>query len=93
MIRNSSYDVKIICCLMGTSMTIFFPVSYSLIQVYFSLHISVFYSSDFTRSKRKRKRKLVLLFFFFLTQGVRASLCAPQLIPGPIKHPPSPINK
>ena len=60
MIRNSSYDVKIICCLMGTSMTIFFPVSYSLIQVYFSLHTSVFYSSDFTRSKRKRKRKLVL---------------------------------
>jgi len=39
---------------------------------------------------------MILLFFFpffFLTRGVRASLRAPQLIPGPTEHPASPVGR
>jgi hypothetical protein len=31
--------------------------------------------------------------FFLVTRGVRASLRAPQLIPGPTEHPVSPVGK
>jgi len=31
-------------------------------------------------------------FFFLITRDVRASLCAPRLIPGPTEHPASPVD-
>jgi len=33
------------------------------------------------------------LFFFLITRGVRASLHAPRLIPGPTEHPASPVDR
>ena len=33
-----------------------------------------------------------ILFLFFLIQGIRASLCTPQLIPESTEHPASPVN-
>jgi hypothetical protein len=33
------------------------------------------------------------IFFFLVTRGVRASLRAPQLIPGPTEHPASPVGR
>jgi hypothetical protein len=32
-------------------------------------------------------------FFFLVTRGVRVSLRAPQLIPGPTEHPASPVGR
>ena len=34
-----------------------------------------------------------LFFFFLITRGVRASLRAPRLIPGPTEHPASPVDR
>jgi len=34
-----------------------------------------------------------VFFFFLVTRGVRASLRAPQLIPGSTEHPASPVDK
>jgi len=36
--------------------------------------------------KEREKKKLNIFYFFFVTRGVRASLRAPQLIPGPTEH-------
>jgi len=35
----------------------------------------------------------VIFLIFFLTRGIRASLHAPQLIPGPTEHPASPVGR
>ena len=35
----------------------------------------------------------LIYIFFLVTRGVRVSLRAPQLIPGPIKHPTNPVDK
>jgi len=32
-------------------------------------------------------------FFFLVTRGIRASLCAPQLILEPTEHPTSPVGR
>jgi len=36
--------------------------------------------------KEREKKKLNIFYFFLVTRGVRASLRAPQLIPGPTEH-------
>jgi len=36
---------------------------------------------------------IYIYIFFLVTRGVRVSLRAPQLIPGPIKHPTNPVDK